>query len=299
VDRPSLTEEYLRRLTLLGRAADIDAERLAAEVADHLAEAASRYRSLGVSPEEAERRAIEEFGEVEDLVSAVASCRKGGAMARIMRSVPMAVALVASAVLLGIHMDWDSAAAGTPVQAAVVAAGVLLGISILALLARGARSGLDASSAGRAVAWLAACAALGTFSAWGGRVTVGPVHFLLAGRPYLAAVAFLALLVWGAARWMRFRVGAGFGLVVAGALSLLLNGALSGDWRPLGSIGAGQANLGMELILIGWLLAAFSWIAGAGGVPARARMAGWLTSLGRRLGATADGDRGAEPGTSL
>ena len=71
---------------------------------------------------------------------------------RATRTVATAGGLVGSAVLAGIHMDWDAAAAGTPVQAAVVAAGVVLGISVLALVGIQVREGRDRPPAGRAVA---------------------------------------------------------------------------------------------------------------------------------------------------
>jgi hypothetical protein len=202
---------------------------------------------------------------------------------RMTRIVATMGALVASAVLAAIHMDWDASAAGTPVQAVVVAAGVVLGMSILALVGVHVRGGLDHPPAGRAVAWLAACGALGILSAWGGGSRLGSADVHLTGRPYLASVAFAALLVAWAARQMRFWEGTGLGLVVAGWLSLPLNGALSGTWRPLGAIGQGQANLGIELILIGWLMLAASWVTGPGGTSARARLGRWLVSLGGRL----------------
>ncbi len=299
--RPRLTDAYVERLAMLGRAAGIDPQRLAGEVADHLEEASARYRSMGMAPTDAERRAIEEFGEAEDIVAAVASEAKGGRMAqlaRTTRTVATAGALVASATLASIHMDWDSAAAGTPVQVAVVAAGIVLGISILALVGVHVRSSLDRPRTARAVTWIMACAALGTLSTWGGRVDLGPAHFHMNGRPYLASVAFLALLVAWTARWMRFREGTGLGLLVAGGLSLLLNGALSGDWRPLGAIGEGQANLGIELILIGWLLLAASWVAGPGGTAVRARAGRWLVSAGGRLAPTPAPMPETEPGAN-
>ena len=235
--RPGLIDAYVERPGSLGRAAGIDATRLAAEVSDHLAEAAARFRATGMEPTEAEQRAVEELGDAEAMVAAVASEVKRGPMSRMTRRarlVATAGALLATAVLAGIHMDWDSAAAGTPVQSAVVAAGVVLGFSILALVAIHTPSGLDRRPGRRVVAWVAACAALGTLSAWGGRVHLGTAELHLAGRPYLASVAVLALLVAWSARWMRLRAGPGLGLLLAGGLALLLNGALGGTWRPLG-----------------------------------------------------------------
>ena len=120
----------------------------------------------------------------------------------------------------------------------------------------------------------------------------------LTGRPYLGVVAFVALLVAWSARWMRFREGTGLGLVVAGGISLLLDGALSGAWRPLGTIGEGQANLGIELILIGWMLLAASWLAGPGGTSTRARVGRSLVSLGGRLSAPVATTHEAEPGAN-
>ncbi len=278
---PGLTEAYVARLVLLARAADIDWERLADEVADHLAEASARHRADGLPHHEAERRAVEEFGDVEALVDDVASYVKGGGMARVTRIVATAVAMLASAIVLVVHMDWDSAAAGTPVEALVVGAGVALGVSVLALIWAQVR--VVGRAAPRAIPWLAACAALGTFSAWGGRVSVGSAHLQLTARLYLAAIAFLALVVAWSSRWLRWRAGAGLGLVAAGALPLVLKGALSGTWRPLGSIGEGAANLGIELILVGWVLMGTSWISGPNGTRARSRIGAWLISVGHRV----------------
>jgi hypothetical protein len=301
VSRAGLIDAYVDHLATLGRAAGIDAARLAAEVSDHLAEAAAGLRATGMEPAEAERRAVEELGDAEAMVAAVASEVKGGPMSRMTRRTRMvatAGALLATAVLSGIHMDWDSAAAGTPVQSAVVAAGVVLGISILALVAIHTRSGLDRRPRRRVVGWVAACAALGTLSAWGGRVHVGTADLHLAGRPYLASVAFLALLVAWAARWMRLREGPGLGLLLAGGLALLLNSALGGTWRPLGAIGEGQANLGVELILVGWFLLAVAWGTGPAGTSARTRLGGSLVSLGARLSATPPATLETKPGSN-
>ncbi len=51
-------------------------------------------------------------------------------MVRTSRIVATAGALVASAVLVAIHVDWDWAAEGTPVYVAVLAAGALLAVSV-------------------------------------------------------------------------------------------------------------------------------------------------------------------------
>ncbi len=288
MDRPGLIDAFVEQLAGLGREAGIDATRLAAEVADHLTESVAGYRSAGIEHGEAERRAVEAFGNAEALVAALAAEVKGGRMARTTRFTRIAAttaALIASAVLAGIHMDWDAAAAGTPVQLAVVAAGVVLGISLLALAAAHIRTVPERPAAGRVVAWGASWAALGTLSAWGG-TRLGGADINLGGRPFLASVGLLALLVTWASRSLHLLAGTGLGMLNAGGLALLLNGALSGTWRPLGAIGEGQANLGIELILIGWLLLVASWAGGPRGIRARAGVGRSLMSLGRRLAPT-------------
>jgi len=78
----------------------------------------------------------------------------------------------------------------------------------------------------------------------------------------------------------------------------LANDILSGGWRPLSSIGKGQANMGIELIVIGWVLLGMAWAAGPGGLSARASVGRLLVSLGRRL-ARSTGAPEAESSTSV
>jgi hypothetical protein len=301
VDRPSLTDAYVERIAALCGWAGIDGARLAAEVSDHLAEASSRYRSLGIEAAEAERRAVEDFGDAEAIVAAVARDAKGGSMTqrgRFTAVLAIVGALAASAVLAGIQTEVDAAAQGTPLQSVVVAAGILLGVAALGLVALHVRRGVDSPRGRRVAAWAAATAALGVAAAGEGGLTIGSVHLNPTGPPYLATVAFLAFLVAWISRRMAFGEGAGLGLVLAGAVSLLLNGALVGLWRPLGAIGEGKANMGIELIMAGWLLMGAAWLAGPRGIRTRARAGRAMVWLGQRLTPTGSALPGAEPGAN-
>jgi hypothetical protein len=101
VGRSGLTDALILRIASLARAEGIDAERLAGEVADHLAQVIQRNAAEGCDESEAERRAIEGFGELETLVSAVACSVKGGAMRASIRTAPNLAALAATAALGG------------------------------------------------------------------------------------------------------------------------------------------------------------------------------------------------------
>ena len=217
-------------------------------------------------------------------------------VARTARIVATVGAVIATAVLLGIHMELSTAAAGTAIQPVVVAAAVALAISVAALAWTWIpfQSEAEGPSLRRSVAWAAPVLALGALSAWGGRFG----GFSLPGRAYLACVALLALLVALASRAMRLREGTGLGLLVAGVISLVLNGALGGTWRPMGAIGEGQANLALELILVGWIILAGIWIAGPSAAPIRGWLGRSLVSVGDRLSpgaAVPETERGSTP----
>jgi glyoxylase-like metal-dependent hydrolase (beta-lactamase superfamily II) len=276
VSGPGPTEAFIGRLTLLARGAGLDAERLADEVTDHLAEAAARHRLAGLEPAEAERRAIEEFGAAETLVFEVAAHEKGAVMTSTKRVVGMLAMLAATATLAFVHIVPSQSVSGTAWTWIAGGAVVVMALAGAMLVATS-----RARFRFRAPVWwmvaLGATAAIGGLAAWeGGRIDVWSIHVRVPDRAYLAAIAALALLILLANRALGRRDGAGLGLILAGTASLLLTGAWSGDWRPLGAIGEGRGNMGIELILVGWVLVGVSWLTSAGAAEVR-------SSVGRRL----------------
>jgi hypothetical protein len=69
---PSLTASYLRALRAALRVSPATAERILAEVEDHLRQATEEEMAAGAAPEEAERRAVERFGTPEEVARSFA-----------------------------------------------------------------------------------------------------------------------------------------------------------------------------------------------------------------------------------
>ncbi|MFL5797145.1 MAG: permease prefix domain 1-containing protein [Actinomycetota bacterium] len=286
---------FIGRLLLLACDAGVDVERLVAEVTDHLAEAAARHRLAGLEPAEAERRAIEEFGAAETLVSAVAAQEKGTVMNPATRVMGIIAMLAATATLAIAHIVSSDSAPGTVRIWIAGGAVVVMGFG-LAVLASASRRHLRVTAPAWWMVTVGSTAALGALAAWeGGRIDVGSIHMRGGDRAYLAAIAALAVLIVLATRALGRRGTAGFALVLAGGTSLLFDGIWSPAWQPLGSIGEGRANMGIELILVGWVLLTMSWLTSTGAAGARALVGRWLVSLGRRLSAAAAPPTEAEP----
>jgi hypothetical protein len=285
VGRASLSAAFVGRVAACARAAGLDHERLANEVADHLASAAARYELEGCDANEAERRAIERFGEAEALVTAIASVARGGVVSRLVRTGAAIVALMATATLMIMHIvPSQSGLDRLPAVVGAVAAATVgfAGTQVLAASRR--RRVVRSTPVVRWVPWLIAFSVLGALSAWGfGRINLGLLALHQGGRLYLAAIAALAVLVVVAGRLTRTRVAAGVGLVTAGFLGLVLNGLWNGVWHPFGGLGEGQGNMGIELLAVGWVLLAVSWFRGTGGAPARTKASGWVVRVGNAL----------------
>jgi hypothetical protein len=282
---PGLTEAYVARLASLARAAGIDSQRLADEVADHLAEAVERYRLGGLEPGEAERRAVEGFGEAKAVIEAIASSAKGGSMSASIRRSTVAVALAATGTLLIVHVVPSQSVQGGPLELIAAAAMIVMGSAGLALIWswRSTMAARGRTAMGWRALMLTSAAVLGALSAWEGSDLGFVVPQPVGGRLYLALIAALVLLVVAFAHLARAPSKGAGGLVVAGVLGLTLQGVWNGAWRPLGGIGDGQANMGITLLLVGWVVAAGAWLAGNRGRAARAMLGRWFVLVGERL----------------
>ncbi len=276
---------FILRVASLARAEGIDAERLAREVADHLAMAIEQHVAEGCDAPEAERRAIEGFGEAETLVTAVTCSVKGGAMRTTIRTAAHVAALAGTTALVVAHVIPSQSVSGTWFERTAVLAMVVMAAAAVALGATRWRSNLGGGSLETpGIPWVAAVVALGALAAREAQPTdLGFVVLQPGGRLYLGTIGALALLVAVGARLARSGWATGAGLIVAGALSLALDGAWSHAWKPMGGIGGGQANTGIELIVAGWAMGAASWFTGRGGAVARGKLGGLLVSAGRPL----------------
>jgi hypothetical protein len=281
-----LTEAYLRRLSDRARAAGLDHDRLAWEVADHLADSRERHERDGCDPAEAARLAIEGFGEPDPLVRDLVSSTKGGDMEAWTRRIVTAVGVAATAALFLVHTlpssdpgDALRAVAGVTIAASGVAALVLLLTSW-----RRATLPPNLPRRGAEILMVASGVALGALVAWGAaradRTRFAP-H--VGARFYLASLAALALMAVLFAGRARMRETAGPVLILAGVLGMGLSGLPLGAWHPLAGIGAGEGDFGVAFIVTGWLLSLAILAAGPQGSGARARMGGWLTRSGERL----------------
>lgn len=299
VGSSGLIGAYVRALVARTRAAGIDADRLACEVTDHLRSAAELHLLAGCDADEAERRAIEGFGDAEWLATAVISIGpfgKGGAVRRIIRACALAAALLATAVLVVAHLASPSGPDTTLRWAGVASAGVI-GLAGAAFAGtRWRRRPWHPAGAGRWIPWLAASAVLAGLSAWGyGRMPLGVLTIHQGGRLHLAAAVMLTLfVVWTAGR-TGARFTAGIGLIGAGLVGLAFSGMWNRAWLPFGDIGAGKGNVSVALLAAGWAFLAIEWLRWHDGRGVRIRAGAWLTRIGERL-ASQPGVREAQPG---
>jgi hypothetical protein len=286
---PFSAQAYLARLAWLARSQGIDSERLEQEVSDHLTLAAQKLRSeTACNPSEAERLAIEAFGPPETLVRSMVEITRGGTMNRLVRLVAWVVAAASTAVLMVAQVVPSTGVAGTGWEVAIVVSAVALAAALLAIALTSGRWLLPRAgrSTGRwLLLWVVPSALLGVVGAWGyGRISLGPVVMHQGGRLYFAVIAALGLLAAGAAKAAGERSAIGAAFLLAGALSIGLNGAFDiRPWQPFGGFGSGNANMGVILFLTGWGFVTVSWLAGSRTGPARARFGSWLVSAGRRL----------------
>jgi hypothetical protein len=263
-------DDYVRTVTVLARRAGLDADRIGAEVRHHLFDATEQARDVGVPNDEAERRAIEEFGPAESFVGSIVEgaepMRKGISVAA------LAVALAATTTLLFLQITPSFAPSRAMLDVARVAL-ALLGVSgIIAAWGSWPGVGSRVSSRGPLVPALA-LAALGVLTWAVFAAETNPGGLSTVAVP-VASIGLVAAAIVLRAPWI-----AAVGFMVAGGVGLAFAGATWARWAPLSALASGRANLGAIFLAAGWL-----WLAGLGLARwsgLRARVAGGLFAIGR------------------
>jgi hypothetical protein len=245
---------YLAELSARRSRRRVDAERLRFEVADHLTEAAANYQRAGLAPEDAERRALERFGSIEELVREI-DRMEGGPMRSKARTIAVVLALMSSATLVIVDVIASGSVTAGPLLATAAAGAIALGVSVLACA--GIRGPALVRAWRRApvriALWGLGALGLATLAGWGGAVERSGD---LAGRAYLAGVGALCLLIVVACR--PFRYLAGIGLIAAGIVGFQITTTITG--LGIGQFGEGQANIDVVVLSVGWTFLLVEWL---------------------------------------
>jgi hypothetical protein len=265
---------YLAELSSRRSWRRVDAERLRFEVADHLAEAAANYQRAGLAPEDAERRALERFGSIEELAREI-DRMEGGLMSSKASRTAVMVALISSATLVIVDVIASGSVTAGPLLATAAVGAIALGVSVLAFAGIGGPALVRAwrRAPVRIALWGLGALGLATLAGWGGAVERSGD---LAGRVYLAGVGALCLLIVVACR--PFRYLAGIGLIAAGIVGFLIATSITG--LGLGQLGEGQANIDVVVLCVGWTFLLVEWL---GSWDARRAVGGWVGALGHRI----------------